>query len=164
MKKLRLKKHHFHTKLPYQKPMLRQMEWWVQNWPITKNEVLTVTTLLFWKFCFSLRTSYQELIWFTNDPGAHIPTFCKSWSFIWWCFFPVSILNVIWNMWECDSILKTCFYLFMAERTDVYTRFFQGTQRAHHVESTWIRCGYYVDTSKTKFRRISTSIPRTFSM
>ena len=38
------------------------------------------------------------------------------------------------------------------------------TQRAHHVESTWIRRGYYVDTSKTKFRRISTSFPRTFSM
>ena len=38
------------------------------------------------------------------------------------------------------------------------------TQRAHHVESTLIRRGYYVDTSKTKFRRISTSFPRTFSM
>ena len=37
-------------------------------------------------------------------------------------------------------------------------------QRAHHVESTSIRRGYYVDTSKTKFRRISTSFPRTFSM
>ena len=36
------------------------------------------------------------------------------------------------------------------------------TKRAHHVESTSIQCGYYVDTSKTKFRRISTSFPRTF--
>ena len=33
-----------------------------------------------------------------------------------------------------------------------------------HVESTSIRCRYYVDTLKTKFRRISTSFPRTFSM
>ena len=39
-----------------------------------------------------------------------------------------------------------------------------ASQWAHQVESTWIRRGYYVDTSKTKFRRISTSFPRTFSM
>ena len=41
---------------------------------------------------------------------------------------------------------------------------FLPTQRTHHVESTWIRRGYYVDTSKTKSLRISTSFPRTFSM
>ena len=35
--------HYFHTKLPYQKPMLRQIEWRVQNGPITKNGVLSVT-------------------------------------------------------------------------------------------------------------------------
>ena len=35
------------------------------------------------------------------------------------------------------------------------------TQWAHHVESTQIRRGYYVDTSKTEFRQISTSFPRT---
>ena len=40
--------HHFHTKLPYQKAMLRQIEW-----------VLPVTTLFFWKFCFSLRTWFD---------------------------------------------------------------------------------------------------------
>ena len=39
-----------------------------------------------------------------------------------------------------------------------------ATQRAHHVELTPIRRGYYVDTSETKLRRISTSFPRTFSM
>ena len=36
------------------------------------------------------------------------------------------------------------------------------TQRAHHVESTLIRRRYYIDTLKTKFRRISTSFPHTF--
>ena len=36
------------------------------------------------------------------------------------------------------------------------------TQRAHHVKSRSIRRGYYVYTSKTKFRRISTLSPRTF--
>ena len=41
---------------------LRQIEWGVQNEPITKNEGLAVTTFFFRKFCFSLRTSYKELI------------------------------------------------------------------------------------------------------
>ena len=35
--------------MPYQKPILRQTEWGVQNGPITKNEDLPVTTLLFLK-------------------------------------------------------------------------------------------------------------------
>ena len=41
---------HFHIKLPYQKPMLGQIEWWVQNGPITRNGVLPVTTLFFGNF------------------------------------------------------------------------------------------------------------------
>ena len=85
--------HYFHTKLPYQKPMERQIKWWLQNGPIKKNRVLPVTTLFFWKFCFSLRTSYKELICCTNYPNAYICTFCKCWSFIWQCFFPVSIFK-----------------------------------------------------------------------
>ena len=60
LKALRLKMHHFHTKLPYQRPMLRQIELWVQNRPITKNGVLPVTNLFLW-FFFRLRTSYKEL-------------------------------------------------------------------------------------------------------
>ena len=63
---LRLKTHHFHTKLSCQKPMLRQIEWGVQNRLLTKNGVLPVTTLFFRKFCLNLRTSYEELIWCTN--------------------------------------------------------------------------------------------------
>ena len=35
-----------YTKMPYQKPMLRQIERWVQNGPITKNGVLPVTFVL----------------------------------------------------------------------------------------------------------------------
>ena len=97
LKALRLKTHHFHTKLPYQKAMLRQIEWWVQNGPIIKNGVAPVTTAFSWKFCFSLRTSYKELIWCTNDTNAHIPSFCKRRSFIWRCFFPESILECAWK-------------------------------------------------------------------
>ena len=56
-KALRLKTHHFHSKLLCQKPMLRQIEWRLQNGPITKSGVLPVTTLFFWKICSSFRTS-----------------------------------------------------------------------------------------------------------
>ena len=77
------------------KRMLTQIEWWVKNGPITKKGVFAVTTSLFSKFCFNLKTShYKELIWCTNDPNIYIHTFCKCWSFFWQCFLPVSILNV----------------------------------------------------------------------
>ena len=48
--------------MPYQKPMLRQIKWWLQNAPITKNGVFPVTTLFFWKLCFSLKSSNKS--WF----------------------------------------------------------------------------------------------------
>ena len=95
MKALRLKAHYFHTKLSYRKPMLRQIKWWLQNGSITKNGVLPVSNLFFWKFCFSLRTSKKELICFINNSNAHICTFCKRWSFTWRWFFPVSILEIL---------------------------------------------------------------------
>ena len=68
------------------------------KWTITKNGVLPVTTLFFWKLSFNLRTSSKELIQCTNYPNAHIRTFCKRWSFIWRCFFHVSILKMILQM------------------------------------------------------------------
>ena len=40
------------------------------------NGVLPVTAT-FLKILFQFRNSRQELIWFTNDPNAHITTFCK---------------------------------------------------------------------------------------
>ena len=76
LKVLWLKTHHFHTKLPCQKPILRQIEKWVQIGPIAKNGV---TTSFFWKFGFSLRTSYKELFWCMNDPNVHIHTFTNRW-------------------------------------------------------------------------------------
>ena len=100
-----LKTDHFNTKLPYKKPILRQIELWLQNGPTTKNGVLPVTTIFFWKFCFSLRTSYKELICCTNNPNTHICNFCKRWSFIWRCFFPVSILKgTLIQIWKSADI------------------------------------------------------------
>ena len=65
LKVLRLKKPHFHAKLPCQKPMLKQIEWGVQNGAITKTRILPVTDL----------------------------TFHKRWSFVQGHFFSVSILE-----------------------------------------------------------------------
>ena len=49
----------FLAKLPCQKAMLRQIEWGVQNGPMTRNGVLPLTTLFFSKFDFSIRISYK---------------------------------------------------------------------------------------------------------
>ena len=89
MKEPSTKTHHFHTKLPYQKPMLMEIKWWVQNEPITKKEVFPVTTLFFRKFCFSLRSSYKDLIWCTNGPNANV-LFVIAGVLFSGAFFPVS--------------------------------------------------------------------------
>ena len=72
MKALRLKTHHFHTKLPYQRPMLRQIKWWLQNEPVKKNGVLPASTSFFWKFCSSIRTSIKT--WLVV-PANQMPLF-----------------------------------------------------------------------------------------
>ena len=63
------------------------------KWTYHKERRFAINFFIYLKFCFSLRTSHKELIWCTNDPNAHIPTFRKRWSFIWRCYFPVSILK-----------------------------------------------------------------------
>ena len=62
------------------------------KWTYHKERSFASNYFIFWKFCFSLRTSYKEFIWCTNDPNVHIYTFRKRWSYIWGCFFPVIIL------------------------------------------------------------------------
>ena len=52
---------HFHTKLPCQNPMLRQVEWGVSNGPITKSRVLPVTTLYFLKTLFQFKSLLRAL-------------------------------------------------------------------------------------------------------
>ena len=88
----------FPYKTVIQRPMLRQIKWWLQNGPIKKKGVLPVNTLFFWKFCSSIRTSYKGLTCCANDPNAHICTFYKRWSFIWRCLNPVSILKWRFNL------------------------------------------------------------------
>ena len=109
-------KYHFHTKLQFQRPMLRQIEWWLQNRPITKNGVLPVTTLFFRKFCFSSRTSIKS--WFIV-PTTHISTFSKRCGFIWPCFYPVNILKSV-NIFA-ESFFVDVWYC--PKRPEVYNYF-----------------------------------------
>ena len=84
------------------------------KWTYNKERSFASNYFIFFStlFCFSLRTSYKELIWCTNDPNAHIRTFCKRWCFIWRCFFPVSILkkrfaDIFRNMpFLCDTVYR----------------------------------------------------------
>ena len=118
--------------------MLRQIEWWLQNGPIKKNEVLPVTNLFFWKIFFSLKASYNELIWCINYTNVHIRTFCKRWSFIWRCFFPVNILN-----------------FYFQENTN--TESISGNQRWHSVVlSTLFHCCFInIGTTSINIRRLN---------
>ena len=83
--------------------MLGQIKWEVQNRPIIENQVLPETTLFFWRFCFSLRTSYKELIWCTSYRLAIFTLLvsaeilfkdvfsCESPEEIWSCFLEETI-------------------------------------------------------------------------
>ena len=77
------------------------------KWIYQKERSFASNYFLFWKFCFSLRTSYKELIWCTNNPNAHIRTSCKRWSFIWRCFFSVSIVKILIN--DFKNLKYICF-------------------------------------------------------
>ena len=130
LKALRLKTHHFYTKLPYQKQKLRQIEWWVQHGPVTMNGVLSATTLLF-KLCFGLRTSYKEFIWCTNDLNAHYSTFYERWSFLWLCFFTLSILISVFSDNHFHNILR----LFGVLRNFAFTT--SETMRDYYLWASW---------------------------
>ena len=67
------------------------------KWTYHKEKSFASNCLCFSKLCVSLRTSYKELISCTNNPNSRVCTICKQWSFIWRCFFAVSILKFISN-------------------------------------------------------------------
>ena len=52
--------------------MLWQIEWSVQNGPVTKNRVLPVTTLFFWKFVLDKEPLIKS--WF-DIPTSQMPIF-----------------------------------------------------------------------------------------
>ena len=63
------------------------------KWTYHKERSLASNYFIFLKFCFSLRTSYEELICCTSYPNFHIHTFRKHLRSIWGYFVPVSILK-----------------------------------------------------------------------
>ena len=63
------------------------------KWTYHKEQSLASNYFIFLKILFQFKTSYKVLIWCTNNPNVAIPTFWNCWSFILWCFSPVSILN-----------------------------------------------------------------------
>ena len=71
---------------------------------VTKNRVLSVTTLFFWKFC--------ENFWCNNNPNAHIRTFWKHWSFIRRCFSLWVPLNDF-----CQNFLRNYWIPFVSFHT-----------------------------------------------
>ena len=75
--------------------MLRHIDWGVKNRPIAMNGLLSVTTSLFWKICFSLRASYKGLIWCTNHPNVHrLLDFLQALEFyLRVLFFPVNVFK-----------------------------------------------------------------------
>ena len=65
------------------------------KWTYHKKWSFDSNYLIFWKICFSFRTSQKELIWCTNDPDfLHIQIFRTHWSLTLGYFLPVSILKV----------------------------------------------------------------------
>ena len=57
-----------------EKPMLRQIEWGVENGPTSENAVLSLSTLFFWKFSFSIITCNKGSIRSTNYTNVQIHT------------------------------------------------------------------------------------------
>ena len=55
LKTLRLKTYHFHTKLPYQKPMLRQIKWVSTKWTHHKEWSFTGNYFIFLKILFQFK-------------------------------------------------------------------------------------------------------------
>ena len=68
--------------------MLKQVECDVQNEPITKNEVLPVSTLFFRKFCFSTRTYYKGVDLKYQLPKCPYSYFPKALEFYLRVLFP----------------------------------------------------------------------------
>ena len=67
--------------------MLRQIEWEVQNRPITKNEVLTSDYSIFSKILFQFK-NLVERVDLMCKPNVHIHNFSRALEFYLRVFFP----------------------------------------------------------------------------
>ena len=58
------------------------------KWTYHKERNFATNSVIFLKFCISLRTSYKELICCTNNPNDHICTFLQALEFYLTVLFP----------------------------------------------------------------------------
>ena len=72
------------------------------EWTYHKERSFASNYFIFLKILFQFK-NLLNLIWCTNEPNAHIPTFCKRWSFISRWFFPVSTPNPI--LQKCHGMI-----------------------------------------------------------
>ena len=82
LKVLRLKTHHFPYKTSMSEINVQTNRMGSTNGPITKNVLLSVTILIFRKFCFSLITSYKrvDLMYQHLNAIFILSYFRKRWS------------------------------------------------------------------------------------
>ena len=69
--------------------MLREIAQQLQNGPITKNGVLPVNTFFFGKLISVVAPLKKRVNLMYQRPNVHIHIFCKRWSSVLGCFFPV---------------------------------------------------------------------------
>ena len=93
LKPLRLKTHHFHSKLLCQRPMLRQIEWRLQNGPTTKSGVLPVTTLFLLQNLLQFQNLSNRVNLMYQRPKCPYLYFSQALEFNFRVLFPVSILK-----------------------------------------------------------------------
>ena len=125
--------------------------------------------VLLWICCiFSeqhfLRTPLGGYIWSLIHSIMEIFLILSSFCLFYYHLTSTSLIFfwLIFNSWWMVLIYEfayPCSIMVDQRKPDL-----EASQRALHVKSTSIRCGYYMDTSKTKLRQISTPFPCTFSM
>ena len=73
LKALRLKTHHFHTKLPYQKPILRQIKWWLKKWTHHKEGSFASNYFNFLKILFQFKNLiYRVEFWYQQSKCPYL--------------------------------------------------------------------------------------------
>ena len=128
MKPLRLKAHNFHPKLLFQKPMLRQIEWRLQNGPITKGGVLPVTLyFIFLENFFQFYNILNRVSFMYQWPKCPYSYFSQALEFNFGCFFPVSILKYVrnWNDYNLKYVKNIFACLFSVHSVIILSRYEQ---------------------------------------
>ena len=59
------------------------------KWIYHKERIFASNYFIFWKFCFSLRTFYEDMIWCINDPDAQFLLFVSAGV----------LFNVAYSLW-----------------------------------------------------------------